>query len=315
MEEAVSFLHGRIDTLSAIDGEVASARTQSYQETLYRLRDRLSAPDGTTSTPVTNEDMQAIAELSQKGEFAPEDFGITLSQAISPMYVLKQAMGTGLQVGVLKTVFTVGPDLVSIIAEAIKTGAIDEETLKETGIEGALAMSSGFVEGSLCRIITTLCKEGTLGVALKNASPTVVAALVFLTIEAMISGYSLVKGTISASEYGCLMADKSMTTLLAIPATAMMLSVLPHTTFFILVGCFAGAIIASAGYTAGKEVVLEFADGGGFGAIVPVGVANRLSSLKQAITSINFSGHLSNLKGFAVTTAENGLIYVKSIFA
>lgn len=313
LSEAAAYLQGRITKLSAIDGDVASARTKAYQETLSNLKDRLHAPDGTESKPATYEEMQAMAELSQNGEFKPEDFGITVSQVITPKYVMKQAVGTGLEVGLLKTVFTVGPDLVSILVEAVKNGDLDEKALEETGVEGAIAMSEGFVEGSVSRVVVTLCKEGVLGTSLKNASPNVIGAIVFLTIEAMISGYSLAKGNITAEEYGCLMADKTLITALAIPTTALMLSVLPGTKLFLLIGCFAGGVIASTGYTIGKEAVMEFADGGGFEAIVPVGLATPLSSLKATVANLNLSDQLSNLKDFAVSTASDGYFKVKGI--
>ena len=311
--EATDYLKGRISKLSAIEGDVASARTKTYQETLDNLKDRLHAPDGTESKPATYEEMQAMAELSQNGEFKPEDFGITVSQVITPKYVVKQAVGTGLEIGLLKTVFTVGPDLISILVEAVKSGDLDEEALEETGIEGAVAMSEGFVEGSVSRVVVTLCQEGVLGEALKNASPNVVGALVYLTIEAMITGYSLAKGEITTEEYGCLMADKTMITAIAVPTTALMLSILPGTKLFLLIGCFAGGMIASTGYTLGKEAVMEFVDGGGFEAIIPTGIADPISSAKTAVSNLKLSEQLSNLKEFAVTTASNGFIKVKGL--
>ena len=315
LSEAIEFLEGRIDKLSAIDGEVASARTKSYQETLFNLRDRLHAPDGTESKPITNEEIQAIAELSQRGEFKPEDFHVSLSTVIDPRYVMKQAMGTGLEVGVLKTVFTVGPDLVSVVLDAAKSGNIDETQLKELGIDGTIALSEGFVEGSVSRIIVTMCKEGLLGEALKSAPSDIVGALVFLTIEAMIEGYSLVKGTITPTEYGCLMADKSLITALAIPTSALMLSILPATKLFMLIGCFAGGIIAATGYTVAKEVVVEVIDGGGFEAFAPAGTAKGISSLKEKIAAIDFKEQFSNLKEFTVSTVNSGYIRVKSILS
>lgn len=313
LDEAIAFLSGKIKKLSAVGGDVESARAKMYQETLGNLKDRLHAPDGTESKPATYEEMQAIAELSQNGEFKPEDFGITISQVITPKYVVKQAIGTGLEIGLLKTVFTVGPDLISILVEAVKSGELDEEALEETGIEGAVAMSEGFVEGSVSRVVVTLCQEGVLGETLKNASPNVVGALVYLTIEAMISGYSLAKGEITAEEYGCLMADKTMITALAVPTTALMLSILPGTKLFLLIGCFAGGIIASTGYTLGKEAVMEFVDGGGFEAIIPAGLADPISSAKTAVSSLKLSEQLSNLKEFAVTTLSDGFIKVKGL--
>lgn len=312
--EATKFLQGKIDKLSpppGADPEYAA----SYQQTLDNLRNRLVAPDGTSSKPATYEEMQAIAELSQKGEFRPEDFGLTVSQVIPAKYVLKQAMGTGLEVGAMKTLFTIGPDVYAIIAEAIRTGNIDQNAIKNTSIEGIISMSEGFVEGSLSRIVIQACQEGLLGEALKNASPNVVGSIVFLTIEAVISGYSLAKGEITPGEYGDMMADRIMITVLAMPVSAAILWFLPGTKLFTLIGCLAGGMIASGGYTLAKEAVLEFVDGGGFEAIIPVGIADKIETVKDKVANMNLSGQLSNLKEYAVSTASDGYILIKSVFS
>ena len=175
-------------------------------------------------------------------------------------------------------------------------------------------MGEGFVEGSVSRIIVTLCESGALGEALKGVSENVIGSLVFLTIEAMISGYTLAKGEITAEEYGCLMADRILITALALPTTALMLTILPGTKLFMLIGCLAGGILASTGYSVGKEAVLELVDGGGFEAIVPEGVASSLSKIKEKIASINFQDELSNLQEFAVTTVNTGVIIIKNLF-
>ena len=201
-------MQGKIDRLTIVEGEATSLQVETYKETLENLRDRLQAPDGTQSMPLTNEEAQAIAELSQKGQFKPEDFGVTLSKVVDPKLIMKQAMGAGLGVGLLKTVFEVGPDLYSILVEAAKTGNISEIRLKEIGVNGTVAMTEGFVEGSVCSTIVSLCKSGALGAGLKEASPSVVATLTFLVIEAAISGYELAQGKITKEEYGDLMFDR-----------------------------------------------------------------------------------------------------------
>ena len=274
LSEATAYIQGRIDRLSTIEGDVAGARTQSYQETLDRLRDRLSAPDGTESTPLTHEDAQAIAELSKEGNFKPEDFGLTVSSIISPKYVVKQAIGTGIEIAALNTVFTVGPYVYSILKEAAQTGNLDENALKESGIEGAIAASEGFVEGSVSRVVTTLCQSGVLGEALKDASPSIVATMTILMIEASIHGYELSQGKITAEEYGNMMVDRLMISLLALPTSALFLAALPATHIAMLAGCMAGGMIACVGYTVAKNAVMDIVDGGGFEAIVPVDVTN-----------------------------------------
>ena len=114
LDLAKAYLRGEIKTITA-NGDNATV----LQETLDHLSDRLSAPDGTESIPVTYEEMQAITELAIDGEFKPEDFGIELARVISPKYVLKMAIGTGLTTAVLNTVFTVGPDFSLLLQCAV----------------------------------------------------------------------------------------------------------------------------------------------------------------------------------------------------
>ena len=312
LPEAKAYLEGRITKLSPIPGREAEQLTATYQQTLDNLKDRLTAPDGTSSKPATYEEMQAIAELSQDGSFKPEDFGLTVSQVIPPKYVVKEVVGTGLEVGLMKAVFTIGPDVYSIIAEAVKNGDIDKDKLEDTGVAGAIAMSEGFVEGSVSRIVIAACEEGLLGEALKSASPNVVGALVFLTA---ISGYSLAKGEITADDYGNLMAEHIIIATLAMPASAAIMTILPSTKIFTLAGCMAGGMVACGGYALAKDAVLEFVDGGGFEAIVPVGVASSLGIVSEKVSAMDLAGQLSNLKNYAVSTANNGYITIKSAFS
>jgi len=312
LDEATQYLQGRINKLSTVEGSVAEGRVQSYQETLNNLRDRLQAPDGTESAPLSREEAQAIAELSKEGDFKPEDFGITVSSVLSPKYVVKQAMGTGLQVGTINAVLSTGPDIYSILKEAAETGELDEDALKKQGIEAAIAGSEGFVEGSVCRVVTTMCESGAFGAALKDANPSVVATLTVLIIEASVHGYELSQGKITAEEYGNMMVDRAMVMFLALPTSALLLAVLPASNFAMMAGCMAGAMIAAVGYTAAKEAVLDIVDGGGFEAVIPVQAADTASVASEKIASLNIKDQVSDLSDTVISTASDGYIKVSS---
>lgn len=309
MEAATKYLKGEINSLTANGGTAPV-----YQETLDKLRDRLKAPDGTESTPITYDEMQAVAEFAKDGKFKPEDFGIKTSKIISPKYVLKSAMGTGLTVAALNTVFTVGPDLYTILKESIEAGGIDEAKLKEIGIESAIAASEGFVEGSVSNVVTTLCKAGVFGAALENANPSVVATITIIVIEAAINGYKLSKGEITAEEYGNLMADKAMIGLISIPTIELMLIICGALKIPMIFGCLAGAMLACIGYTLAKEAVLDIVDGGGFEAIVPKETTNAISIAKSYISDMNIKERASSFGDTVVTTANDGLIQIKGVF-
>ena len=317
MSEASDYLKGKVSSLSEIEGEAAYLKSEAYQETLKDLKGRLDSPAASFSVPASYEVLQAIAELAQEGEYKPEDFGVSISEILTPKYILKQAVGTAMEDDFLKTVLTVGPDLISIAVKAINAEKISEEDLEKLGIQTAMGMSRGEIEGSLSSMIYSMCQDGTLGEAFTDADPSVVGALVCLTTEAMVSGYSLVKGDITAEEYGYLMADKTLITVLAMPATAALINMLPSTRLFMMAGCLAGGVLADTGYTIAKEMTLAIINGGGFEAIVPARVSSKISEIvgtaKEAVSRMNLSQHLSNLKEFAVSTTTEGIIAIKEI--
>lgn len=312
LAEATEYLQGKIDKLSSIEGDAASARTKAYQETLNNLKDRLHAPDGTESKPLTREEAQAITELAQDGKFRPEEFGIELTSIISPKYIVKQAVSTGFTTAALNTVFTIGPDIYSILKEAAETGNINENDFKETGVEGVIAATEGFVEGSASRMVTTLCQSGALGTALKDANPSVVATLTILAIEGAIHGYEVAVGKMTLEEYGNMMADRIMVSLLAIPTSALLLAILPASKLFVVAGCLAGGMLACIGYTIAKEAVMDMVDAGGFEAIVPVEAIDAWSVAKDKIASLNLKNSLSNYKDSILTTMNDGYIKVST---
>lgn len=312
LQVAIQYLQGLIDELS-VPESITEAEANLYKETLSQLRDRLRAPDGTESKPITYAQMQAIAEVSKNGEFKPEDFGVSLSTVISPKFVVKMAIGTGVEVAILNTVLTVGPDIYSILKEAAITGNLDEDALKEQGIEAVIAGTEGFVEGSICQIVTVLCQAGTFGPALQEVNPTVVAALTFLVIEAAIHGYELSQGKITAEEYGNMMVDRAMVTLLALPTIALLEAILPETKLAMMAGCMAGGMIAAIGYTIGKEAVLDIVDGGGFEAIIPTQVVTAASIATDTIASLNIQEKWSDFSDTVISTASDGYIMVTSL--
>ena len=238
---------------------------------------------------------------------------VSLSTVISPKYVVKQSIGTGLEVAAINTVLTVGPDVYSILKEAAQNGMIDEDALEDLGVEGAIAASEGFVEGSVSRMITTLCQSGAFGAALKEANPSVVATLTVLVIESAIHGYELSKGEITPEEYGNMMVDRLFVMLLALPTTALFLAILPSCHICMLIGCMAGGLVASIGYIAAKEVVLDIVDSGGFAAIIPVDAKSTFSVASEQIASLNISESVSSFKDTCISTANNGLIQIKAL--
>ena len=92
-----------------------------------------------------------------------------------------------------------------------------------------------------------------------------------------------------------------------------MQALLPCVPFAYLAGSMVGGMLASAGYEAGKEVVLQVAAGNGFEAIIPANVNNAINVGKETVAAVDVGKVTSNLKDSVISTTNTGLIKVKSI--
>lgn len=241
----------------------------NYKETLDMLADRLEDPKGTQSKPLTKKEAKAIAELSEKGDFDPADFGITLDKLITPKYILKQSIQAGASSAVLEIALQEGPEIYSIFKEAIESGDLDEEKLKKTGIDSAISGSEGFIEGSVSSAIIIACKAGKFGPSMTDVSPNVVAAATVLIVDSARYGYKLANNEISPDQYGDIMTKEVFVAIVSYGAGVGFQTFLPFIPFSYMVGSMVGSMLASVGYDEGKKVVLAIKDGNGYAVFVP----------------------------------------------
>lgn len=305
---AKDYLKGKIDKSDS------AFKSKAYAETLENLKDRLEAPDGTSSKPITYDDMQAVAELAQDGEFTPEQFGITTSQVITPKYLIKQSVISGLTSATINMALSVGPDIFSIIKEAALGNGFDDEKLKEVGVDGILSGSVGFVEGSVSCALVTACKAGKLGEKLVDVSPRIIGTLTVLVIDAVRYGYSIASGEITAFDYSNLMAEEIAVAVIAQGIGTLLELLLPIIPFAYMAGCMAGSMVAVAGIQTIKSIILEVKDGGGFEAIVPVDVVKTASVVSDKLAELEIKDKVSSLKDTVVSVANDGIIFIKSVF-
>ena len=312
LDEAKAYLEGKINKLEGIEGRATSQRSKVYKETLDNLKDRLEAPDGTKSKPLTKEQAQAIAELAEQGKFKAEDFGISTGELIPAKYILKQSMSAGIDAAILEAVLEIGPDLFAIIRKGVKEKKLDTDMLKESGIEGLIAASNGFFEGAISNAIYTACIAGKFGNQYKNPSPELIGSLTVIAIHSIRYGYALSKGEITQSQYGDLMAEKVLTVACAAGGGAILKLLLPIVPFSYQMGSFIGGIIASVGYNIVRakieDVYLEIKGAGGFEVFVPEGILQTVSVMKDTFENINIRLQSSKAKDLVMTVYQDGVI-------
>lgn len=308
IDDALAYIKGETDDLTAAVSKMTSAEASQFRDTLDDLKSR-RLKDAPASAP-SKESVQAVAELAEKGQVSLSEFGMSTTNYITSKYVLKQSIGAGAESAVLSAVFTIGPDLYSIMVQAAKSGEIDEEELKKTGIDGAIAAGRGFVEGSVSAAMVMACKSGTLGEGLTKISPELIGTLTVVSIDAIRYGFSLAKGEITSEDYGNLLAEEVVVASVAQGSGAILQTLLPFVPFAYLAGSLAGSMLGSVGYNFVREVTLEIKDGGGFAAVVPQFCLSTLDVAAEKIASLNLSLYLTNFKDMVVSTFNNGLITI-----
>ncbi len=313
MDEAKKYLRQKVNNEKSKGGTNRSELAKSYQETLDKMVDKVSAKDGTQSIPLTEEEAKLLAEMCEDDDFNLEDFkGVKASQVITPKYVLKQSISAGTQAAALEVALAVGPELFAVIGDGIKKGYIDEKQLKDVGVDAAFAGANGFVEGSVSAAIITACQAGKLGAAAQNLSPDAIGTLTVITIDAIKYGYKLSNGEINTDQYGDLMAEEIFVALVSNASGAVLGALLPGVPVAFLVGSLIGGMIASAAYESRKEVAVQVVAGNGFEAIIPTEVSDVVNIGKDTVKSVDLKKITKDLKNSAVSTTNNGIIKIKA---
>ena len=308
---AKDYLQGKIDDLLIDGADPNNPKVAALYETLESLRDRLRSPKGASSKPATYEEMQAITELAIDGDFSPEDFGYTLSQIIPTKYIVKQAIGAGINSALIQTVLSIGPDLFSILSEAYKSGEFNDVTLKELGIDALFAGSEGFIEGSISCLLIELSNAGKLGSAFKNISADIIATLVVLILDSIRYGYYLSQNTITSMDYSNLIAEEIVVSVCSITGETLLKKLFPLIPFAYLAGSFAGAICGSVGYRLIKELILELKDCDGFAAFFSKGTSGAISLGVDQIADIHMTNQLSTCGDMIISTSNEGFIIIQ----
>lgn len=309
MDDAVRYLTGKLDDLPQPD-EYSQAQQKAYKETMDNLKTQLQSKDGKVqSKPLSSDELQAITELAKEGKFDAEQFGITPSDYITRADILSDVIAPGAEAAMLQIALTVGPEIYAIIVDAAKNGNIDEEMLKKAGVDAVLAGSEGFVEGSVSSTILLACKAGKFGAQFKNVSPDTVAMITVLAIDAARYGYKLSKGEITPLDYTNIMAEETFVAIASQATGIAVAAILPMVPFSYMAGSMAGAMLASAGYSIGKDIVMEVKDAGGIGSILPA-QAPELNIGKDLVASFDLQELIDGIKGYKLITKRDGTIVI-----
>lgn len=256
LEEATNWLKRMIAT----EGARRPEQVKRYQNTLKMLTDRVSDNEGNESITLTKEQAEELARLAKEGKFDAKEFAdISAPELLSMEMLVKASLKAGMTAAVISIVLKVGPEIFKSVDYLIKNGEIDSEQFKEIGFAAVTGASEGFIRGSVAAAITTCCKAGVFGTALKEINPGVIGTIVAVTMNTMKNAYQVSIGKKTRTEMSTELVRDMLVSASSLALGAVgqvVLYELPVVGY--LLGSFVGSVVGTFIYHAGYKAALSF---------------------------------------------------------
>lgn len=238
-------------------------QAQRYRETLEMLRTKVQDNKGVSGFSLSNEEARKLAELGRMGLYDPRQAGIELKLSKVVGLILQDAFKAGLTSAVITTVLRTTPELYKVFVYLIKTGEIDVDQLKKTGVTAISSAGEGFLRGFVTGAIISACKASA-NAFLQNLDPTIIAAIATITLESVRDSIKVSAGSMNVHEMtNNLIRNVYVTSCsVALGAVAQYFIEVPILGY--LLGSTVGSIIGGFTYEVGYNLTLAFCVESGF---------------------------------------------------
>ena len=263
LEEATNWLKRKIQEESAKRPE----QVQRYQETLDMLKDRIEDGNGTASVPLSKEDAEVLAGLAKEGlvsEDILKDLGISTEEIIHYKYILQEAFHAGTTAATISIVLKLAPEIYKAISYLIQNRELDEHQFQKIGFAALQGGAEGFVRGSISAAITSACKAGLWGEALKNVEPSIVASVTVITMDTMKNAFCVAIGKMESRELARELIREMFISTCSLIGGGISQALIDLPVIGFMLGSFIGSVVGSFAYNVGCNAILSFCVDTGF---------------------------------------------------
>lgn len=258
LAEAKAYLEKRIQK------ELAAGRTEvaeNLKNVLDSLTDVIEDGKGNSSIQLTRQQAQMLAEAAKNGELDDvlEKLGITLKDLVSPSDIMRQAFKVGASAALISFVLSVAPVIVNAISMLVANGEVDADELKKMGLAAVTGSARGFLNGTVSAALTSCCKIGLLGEAMKTADPMFVGSLVALTINMAENSFKLASGKISKGEYAQEIMRSYFVTGFSLAGAGIVQVLFAEVPVIAsMLGSFIGSVVGGFVYNATEKLIISY---------------------------------------------------------
>lgn len=260
VEEATAWLKRKILEESIKRPEQA----QRYQNTLDMLTSKMDDGQGVQSIELTKAEAEQMAKLAKEGAITAEGLGLTTEELVKYQYILSQAFKAGVSAATISLVLRVAPEIYKAIDYLIENGEIDENAFRQIGMASLSGAGEGFVRGSVAAALTTACKSGVLGEALKRIDPTIIGAVTALTISTMKNAFYVANGKMTNKELTNELIREMFVSTCSLVGGMVSQAFIEIPVLGFMIGSFTGSMVGSFTYSVGYKAIISFCVDSGF---------------------------------------------------
>ena len=237
---------------------------ERYRDTLKLLETKIRDSHSSESIALTKAEAEKLALTAKEGRFKAADYGLSAPDIINIDLLIKEAYKAGVTAAVISLVLKVGPEIYKTIEYLLKNGEIEEEQFKKIGFAAVSGTSEGFIRGSIAASITYTCKSRLLGASMENIEPSVVGAVVVLTMNVIKGSYAVAIGKKTRTEVANEIVKDTFISACALIGGGISQMFIKLPVFGYLMGSFVGSITGSFTYDYGYKKAISFCIDTGF---------------------------------------------------
>ena len=260
LDDAITWLEQKIakEKISRPD------QVQRYQNVLDSLQDRIKSPEGSESIPLSKDMSENIAGAAKKGNVTAEGIEVNIENIMQYEYILKQSFKAGTTAATISVILRVTPEIFKAVEYLIENGDLDEKQFQRLGFAALQGGTEGFVRGAVSAAITTACKSGLWGSALKTLNPSIIGVATVVMMNTMQNAFCVVKGTMSRQELTDELIKDMFVSSCSLGMGIIGQGVIEIPIIGFMLGSFVGSMVGSFAYKTGYQAFLSFCIDTGF---------------------------------------------------
>lgn len=262
-EDAKKWLTEKINSESSKRAD----QVERYKETRSMINERVEDGKGVSSISLSDNDSKLLANLAKKGEITEDvlkRLGVSTEEIIQFEYILRESFKSGTTAAIISTVLAITPEIYKAISFLIQNGEVDRQQFKNIGFAALQGSTEGFIRGCISAAITSSCKAGLLGESLKNANPSVVAAITVIAMDTMKNAFKVVVGEMERQEVVSKLIEEVFIATCSLIGGGISQAFIELPILGFMLGSFIGSIVGSFTYKVGYEAILSFCVDSGF---------------------------------------------------